>query len=107
MARASASDVQKCKKTYSALFVPCQFHQSFPQPLIWKSTFTPGAGMGDPQKVAAATSWIRRMLDFIHRHPDGYSEDDVIWLIKAWVMVGKNWTNTGNPGSHGSKYGPF
>ena len=63
--------------------------------------------MGDPQKVAAATSWIRRMLDFIHRHPDGYSEDDVIWLIKAWVMVGKNWTNTGNPESHGSKYGPF
>src|SRR5690242_11379689 len=63
--------------------------------------------MGDTHKIAVATSWLRKMLDFIQRHPDGYSEDDVIWLIKAWVMVGKNWTNTGVPESRGDKYGAY
>lgn len=58
--------------------------------------------MPDTEKVAM--TWVQKMTAFISNHPNGYAEDDILWLIKAWMEVGKNWPNTGDTATEGAKY---
>lgn len=58
--------------------------------------------MPDTEKIAM--TWVQKMIGFIGNHPKGYSEDDILWLINAWMEVGKNWPNIGDTNVEGAKY---
>lgn len=42
------------------------------------------------RKQIAASHAILDMITFIKKHPEGFKEDDVLQLIKTWMLVGKN-----------------
>jgi hypothetical protein len=52
----------------------------------------------------AAGAWIHQMMVYLKNHPKGFAGADMLWLLKTWAIVGRNWGNTGDPKSSGDHY---